>query len=633
MGRAQSKQSSKILGLFLCLALASCGTGGTNSSPATFTVGGAVSGLKGSGLVLQNNGGDNLAVSANGSSFAFTTALASGAAYSVTVLTQPTNPNQTCIVASGSGTLVGNISNVSVTCTTNAYTIGGTVINLLGTGGGLQLQDNGGDNLLVNANGTFTFPTALVSGSTYSVTVSVQPSALAQTCEVTHGAGTATANVTSVVVDCGHGDWTWMGGPNVVNQLGTYGTKGMAAAGNVPGAREGAISWTDAAGNFWLFGGYGYAGGALGFLNDLWEYSAGHWTWMGGSSAINQQGTYGTKGTAGAGNVPGGRYFAVAWTDATGNFWLFGGSAGALNYFNDLWEYSAGQWTWMGGSNVANQAGAYGAKGAAAASNFPGGREGAITWTDSTGNFWLFGGYGLDSTGQGNYLNDMWKYSAGQWAWMGGSNVIDQAGTYGTKGKAAAGSIPGAREGAITWIDATGNFWLFGGNGFDSTGTQGLLNDLWEYSAGQWTWMGGSNVIGQTGTYGTKGTAASGNVPGGRNFAAAWTDAAGNFWLFGGNGYVPTAVAAFPYETGYLNDLWKYSAGQWTWIGGPNIPVNGAQLGNYGTLGTAAPSSIPGGRQASTGWTDATRNFWLFSGNGYDSGAGGFLSDLWKYEP
>ncbi len=92
----------------------------------------------------------------------------------------------------------------------SSYSISGTVTALAGNGGGLQLQDNGGGTMLVNANGSFSFPTAVGSGDSYNVTVAVQPS-LQQTCEVTHGSGTATANVTNVAVDCGHGEWTWMG--------------------------------------------------------------------------------------------------------------------------------------------------------------------------------------------------------------------------------------------------------------------------------------------------------------------------------------------------------------------------------------------------------------------------------------
>jgi N-acetylneuraminic acid mutarotase len=248
----------------------------------------------------------------------------------------------------------------------------------------------------------------------------------------------------------------------------------------------GAVGWTDAAGNFWLFGGSGIdSAGTDYYLNDLWKYSAGQWTWMGGSNAVDKMGTYGTEGTAAAGNVPGARMGAVGWTDGAGNFWLFGGqgydSAGTRGFLNDLWKYSAGRWTWMGGSKVVAHQGTYGTEGTAAAGNVPGARMGAVGWTDAAGNFWLFGGFGYNSAGEFGLLNDLWKYSGGQWTWMGGLNAADQKGRYGTQGTAAAGNVPGARHAAAGWTDAAGNFWLFGGNGFDSAGTPGLLNDLWKY--------------------------------------------------------------------------------------------------------------------------------------------------------
>jgi N-acetylneuraminic acid mutarotase len=92
------------------------------------------------------------------------------------------------------------------------------------------------------------------------------------------------------------GQWTWVGGSNGANAAGVYGTQRAGAAGNGPGARVSAVSWKDQSGNFWLFGGYGYAqGGNLGNLNDLWEYNldAGVWTWIGGSSSAAAAGTYG----------------------------------------------------------------------------------------------------------------------------------------------------------------------------------------------------------------------------------------------------------------------------------------------------------------------------------------------------
>ncbi len=113
---------SKILGTIavsagLGLGLAACGGGygGGGGGMASYTVGGAVSGLTGAGLVLQDDGTDNKAVSPPGGSFTFSIALAYGMPYRVTVLTQPAG--QTCTVTNGSGTIgYANITNVVVTC-------------------------------------------------------------------------------------------------------------------------------------------------------------------------------------------------------------------------------------------------------------------------------------------------------------------------------------------------------------------------------------------------------------------------------------------------------------------------------------------------------------------------------------
>ena len=173
------------------------------------TVGGTVSGLSGT-VVLQNNGGDNLSLTSSGS-FTFSTPVAYSATYAVTVLTQPTG--QTCSVTNGSGTVAGvNITNVSITCSTNSYTVGGTVSGLSGT---VVLQNNGGNNLSISSSGGFTFSTSIAHGSTYAVTILTQPAG--QTCSVTNGSGTiAGANVTNVSVAC----------PRVIIMFGTNATNG-----------------------------------------------------------------------------------------------------------------------------------------------------------------------------------------------------------------------------------------------------------------------------------------------------------------------------------------------------------------------------------------------------------------------
>ncbi len=355
---------------------------------------------------------------------------------------------------------------------------------------------------------------------------------------------------------------------------------------------------------------------------------SGHneWTWANGSDLGNQAGTYGTQGSSSASNVPGGRGQALSSIDSSGNFWLFGGITAPTQtsdiFFNDLWKYSSGQWTWVSGSSSPNQAGVYGTKGTPSASNVPGARTGGAGWVDKSGNFWLFGGLGLDSTGTSHYLNDLWEYSSGQWTWVGGSSTGDEQGTYGTMVSASSTNFPGARQPGASWVDSAGDFWIFGGVGVDSNDTTDYLNDLWKYSGGQWTWMSGSNVVDQPGSYGTKGTASSTNVPGARAGSSAWTDASGNLWLFGGS---PGPDGQF----NIFNDLWKYSSGQWTWISGSSSEN---QIGNYGLQGIASASGVPGARISSAAWTDSSGSFWLFGGDGLDSGGQtGVLNDLWKF--
>jgi hypothetical protein len=237
-----------------------------------------------------------------------------------------------------------------------------------------------------------------------------------------------------------------------------------------------------------------------GTLNDLWEFSptTKEWTWVDGSNTENAVGVYGTQGVASANNVPGARSYAVGWRDKSGNFWLYGGvgngATSNTSYdLSDLWEFnpSTKEWTWVSGSNTGGVVPAYGTQSVASASNTPGGRDSAVSWTDSSGNLWLFGGFDYDSAsganGTNDYLNDLWEFSptTKQWTWIGGSNTGNAKGEYGTLGTASASNVPGARGSqgvAVTWTDSSGTFWLFGGDGYDSTGvSDGPLNDLWRY--------------------------------------------------------------------------------------------------------------------------------------------------------
>jgi hypothetical protein len=169
----------------------------------TFSVGGSVTGLLGSGLVLQNNGRNNLNVTGDGA-FTFTEELASNSDYNVQVAQHPSNPTQMCSVVNDSGrgrVTTADITSVQISCSTSNFTVGGAISNLVGTG--LVLQNNGGDDLRIDAGSTFTFATGVPSGAPYNVTVAAQPTGPAQQCDPTSNSGTVTnANVSSVQINC-----------------------------------------------------------------------------------------------------------------------------------------------------------------------------------------------------------------------------------------------------------------------------------------------------------------------------------------------------------------------------------------------------------------------------------------------
>ncbi|MES2680549.1 MAG: kelch repeat-containing protein [Bacteroidota bacterium] len=414
--------------------------------------------------------------------------------------------------------------------------------------------------------------------------------------------------------------YTWMKGTNTTGVAGIYGTQGVSAPANNPGARHGCATWTDAAGNMWLFGGEGCASTTtLSWLNDLWKYNpvTNEWTWIRGSNGPNAVGVYGTQGVASAGNDPGAREFMVCWTDPAGNFWLFGGETGAAgNKFSDLWKYNptTNMWTWMKGPNTFNNTGIYGSQGISSPANVPGARAMSGTWVDNTGKLWLFGGYGYSAT-TSNRLNDFWRYdpATNEWTWMTGSTATVAQGIYGVQGVPAIGNCPGARDFPAVFSPTSGKLVLWGGFGYGSGNSYGFLNDMWEYdiTTGMWAWINGSNGVNQLGTYGTFGMPSTANIPGGRYSSASWTDPAGNYWLFGGQG---TAISN---ATGKLNDLFRYkpSTGEWTWMKGATVVD---QTGTYGTQGVMAIPNTPGGRWYNSWWKNPSGNaLWLFGGLGW----------------
>ncbi len=466
-------------------------------------------------------------------------------------------------------------------------------------------------------------------------------------------------------------EWVWLGGsdggatppandPAVAGQSGTFTN---FPSQNYPGGRYGAASWTDANGNFWFFGGSGFASsaGASGLLDDLWEINPSTQipTWIKGNCGgcqsfpqaganTNEPGAYGQIDTLTTGNVPGSRYLSQYWTDSSGNFWLFGGigydANGQLGSLSDLWIYSptANIWTWVLGSNLANSATVTGTPGTGAPENTPGGRSEAFVWTDANGNIWLFGGVGVSG-----YEDDLWQFNMTSYEWIyegSGQGTGSYGGGYGVPGVPL---FPGSRTRGTSWTDSSGNLWLFGGIGTDYQDGFGGLNDLWELNPStlQWSWVGGTPLANQVGTQLGLGQFSAQNIPSGRGSQVSWTDNSGNIWILGGSSYTSAGTSGtVSYD---LNDIWEFSSSlqQWAWMGGtsdfPTYPNDKLaffdQHASYGTQAASSPGSFPAGRNFGSGWTDTYGNLWLFGGaatlsNGTlsSSGTQWDLNDLWE---
>ena len=302
-----------------CALAIGCSGGSKSTTPAapvTYTIGGTVSGLTGAGLVLANSGGNSLTVSANATAFSFNNSLPVNEIYSVTVATQPAG--ESCAVANGNGKATANVTSIAVTCTT-LDTIGGAITGLVNPG--LVLQDNGSDSLTVAADASsFSFPTPLLDGGGYVVTVLTQP--LGEVCLVGNGSGTAAAAVNNVAVTCTpqyeiSGTVTGLNGAGLILQdnggdaltlsahAASFTFPTSVAAG---GAYNITVLTQPSSENCSIIAGSGTATDSVSTARVV---CVGDWTWTAGSSTLGlnggQPGIYGTLGTPAAANLPGGR--------------------------------------------------------------------------------------------------------------------------------------------------------------------------------------------------------------------------------------------------------------------------------------------------------------------------------------
>jgi hypothetical protein len=341
---------------------------------------------------------------------------------------------------------------------------------------------------------------------------------------------------------------------------------------------------------------------------------AGMWSWIKGSDTVNPKVNYGVQGIEAVSNTPAGLVEPCAWTDTLGNFWLFGGSQNNGLCYADLWKFNPviNNWTWVKGPGIANDTGVFGIRGQSAITNNPPSRAAGASWIDKNGNLWLYSGLNYE-------LGDMWEYNIANnmWTWMQGPDSIVSYPPYcypfyGTLGVESPENTPGTRVRTATWVDKDGNLWLYGGSGYELSG------DLWRYNTltNYWTWMGGTDTLNILPRYGTQGIPASGNTPGCRDASITWTDAFGNFWLYGGFD-----------ANGAFNDMWEYNpiTKEWAWMAGTNSYNS---LGNYGVQCESDTGLESSGRVFGCTWKDKCGNFWLCGGTDGD-----LTNDLWNFNP
>ena len=165
--------------------------------PITFTVGGSITGLTATGLVLAN-GTDTAVVASGATGFTMPTASSTGTGYALTVQTQP--KGEDCSVTNAIGTIAAaNVSNVAVTCAANSHSLGGTISGLPSAG---LVLTNGTDPVSPSAGAlSFTFAIPVAEGGAFAVAVKTQPTGAA--CSVGSGIGTmGTSDIASVQVTC-----------------------------------------------------------------------------------------------------------------------------------------------------------------------------------------------------------------------------------------------------------------------------------------------------------------------------------------------------------------------------------------------------------------------------------------------
>lgn len=232
---------------------------------------------------------------------------------------------------------------------------------------------------------------------------------------------------------------------------------------------------------------------------------------------------------------------------------------------NDLWRFniSSSLWTWMSGSLTALQPSVVSVKGSSSASDCPSSRKQCGLVSDNN-CLYLFHGYGLamSTTALGG-VNDVWKYNitTGWWSWIAGGGQSSTSITLNTYEVGASlntynsSYTPGAMDGAFYSYYASHSLvTVFGGIGYDVSGTIAYKNTLWVFNISSFQWLLSSN---KGSRYRTVNMTDDSSFPYPRIAgSASFAEALNSMLVFGGTDDAPT-----PTNTGYknaYNDVWRF---------------------------------------------------------------------------
>ncbi|XP_055957311.1 uncharacterized protein LOC126822177 [Patella vulgata] len=401
-----------------------------------------------------------------------------------------------------------------------------------------------------------------------------------------------------------------------------------------PGGRSGSLSWKDANGYVWLFGGKGFSdlnNGKPILLNDLWRYHIFTNTW-----SLVHPGSVASMGTSSHSKSPSPRYLGAGCGVTNLTFIIYGGLGENDEALEDTWVYYIKRRTWLllkgsvdvdtdsddNHSNItsintsSNSTSVLNSSYTDPPESFnvyisPGFRGNMASWClyDS---MLVFSGRNNNKT----LLNDMWKMSFRNLQW---EEIVVKNGTV------------APRTGATTWVDRKQVLYMFGGNIVLNSkqihSTVGYMSDLWMFNETEQTWqlLSGSAKPQTPGQYGRLYGVEYGNKPGSRQGASPFLDSSNNLWLFGGDG-LDTEVYG---KSELLSDFWRFNTKhvQWSWMGGSKV---GEAEVKFSSKGEISSEALIGGRCDATVWLYSGNKFYIFGGLGHDSHKqDGYLNDLW----